>query len=220
MSSLPTEITSETYTYLCKNFAKEDEFLQKLNEEAKALGIPDIRISADQAAFLRYMLKAVKAKNVLELGSLAGYSAISMARALPANGKLVAVELIEMHAKFIGRKAGEAGLRDIIHVENRTASDYLDSLCDEDIFDFVFIDADKERYIEYFDKSARHLKRGGIIAADNVLAFGYLTSDEIPEEEIEDVEAIRKFNDHIAGRKDFETSLVTIGDGLSLSLKL
>ena len=155
MSVKPTSVTDDIYNYLLKNFAPEDEFLARLKREAAAIGMPDISITADQGAFLQFMLSSIKARYVLEIGSLAGYSAISMARVLPSDGKLVAIEINKEYAEFMQNKIEQAGLSDIVELYNAEAKEFLKNYSPGFKFDLVLIDADKTGYIEFFKMADR-----------------------------------------------------------------
>jgi len=219
MSSKPTEISPETYKYIIDRFSCADSFMKELQTEALAAGIPQISISEDEGLFLQLLLKSINAKNVLEIGSLAGFSAIAMARALPRDGHLTAIELNPEYAAFIRRKADEAGLGNVIEVVNADAGEVLKVFNPSSTLDFVFLDANKPGYVSYFEALAPFVRTGGIIAADNALAFGHL-ADESPSYEPHNVEGIRRYLDYINNRKDFLSSVVTIADGLALSLKI
>jgi predicted O-methyltransferase YrrM len=149
MSSRPTLVTEEIFDYLLHNFSAEDEFLAKLKVDASLEKIPEICISAEQGRFLEFYLKSINAKYVLEIGSLAGYSAITMARALPEGGKVIALEIFKKNADFIRNKVKEAGLEDKIEVINEDAAKFLKNYKPDFEFDFVFIDADKKNYSNY-----------------------------------------------------------------------
>ncbi len=219
MSVQPTLLNRELSDYIVSNFSSEDEFLRNLRNEAASAGIPEICISPEQGAFLQFLIRAANVGTILEIGSLAGYSAITMARALPNGGKLTALEIELECAHFIKRKTIEAGLSDKIEVVNTDAGKYLDALRPGDTqFDMVFLDADKPNYISYFERCAPLLRKGGILAADNALAFGELLT-EYPKENTE-VLAIRHFNEFIKNRQDFMSCLVPVGDGMTLSVKL
>lgn len=219
MSSRPTEITSDIYNYLLNNFSAEDEFLANLKKEASSQGIPEICISPEQGRFLQFYLKSINAKNVLEIGSLAGYSAIVMARALPEDGKLIAVEINPRNADFIRNQAEKAGLSNIIEVVNQDAQDFVKEFKPDYELDFVFIDADKRAYHKYFDYTAPLLRKGGVICADNALAFGMI-AQENPESEPKNVNALKRYNEKVVKDNNFFTTLVTMGDGMAMSIKL
>jgi len=218
MSARSTQITDEIYGYLLENFSGEDDFLKQLNEEASAEGFPPIHISPDQSRFLSFFLRSIGAKNVLEIGSLAGYSAISMARALPSDARLIALEKFRKNVEFIEKKVNEAGLSEVIEVVEGDARDFLKNFMPSEPLDFVFIDADKRSYKHYVEKVTPLLRVGGIICADNALAFGHLVS-EAPESEKKNVQAIREFNRFMATHPQYEVTLVTMGDGMLMAVK-
>ncbi len=222
MSRIPTQIDEKTIDYIRNLFAPEDDFLKDLLHQSQRLNFPQISIAPEQAVFLQFLIKASGAKNILEVGSLFGYSAISMARALPNGGKLIAVEIDERFAKFIRKKASEAGLSDKIEVVNANAVEFLESYSSETLFDFVFLDADKTNYVNYLNLVTPLLKKGGILAADNALAFGFIADDEIEidESRLNDIKAMREFNSYLANHKAFLSSFVTLGDGIAMGVKL
>jgi len=218
MSSNPTQVTPEIYGYLQNNFSSEDDFLKNLKKDATEAGIPEICISEEQGKFLQFYLKSIGAKYVLEIGSLAGYSAITMARALPADGKLIAVEINEKNAKFIEQKAKEAGLENVIEVVNQDAKKFLSDWKPDFELDFVFVDADKKGYKSYFESTTPHIRKGGVFAADNALGFGHI-AEKNPKSEPGNVMAIQQFNDMLNDSPDYDTCLVTVGDGMAMGLK-
>lgn len=220
MSVQPTLISKEISEYILTNFSCEDEFLEQLRRDAKENGIPEICISPEQGSFLQFLIKASNVKRILEIGSLAGYSAITMARALPEEGKLTALEIELEYAHFIRRKVHEAGLENKIDVINANALSYIDSIKATGVqFDLIFLDADKRNYIEYFEQCNPLLSKGGIFAADNAFAFGELLS-EVHGRDNEEVEGIRKFNDYIRSHNDFMSCILPVGDGMILAVKL
>lgn len=219
MSQKPTPIDEKLFEYLKNNFSSEDEFLSKLVEEARAEGIPDISISPEQGLFMQFFLRTIKAKYVLELGTLAGYSAITMARVLPADGKLITVETEYDHALFATRKIKEAGLDDIIELQNSDALEFLKIYQPEQPFDFIFIDADKPNYARYLDILTPMLRSGGIFAADNAFAFGFVASSK-PERNPEDVKSITGFNNYFRNHPEYFVSMVPVGDGMIMGVKL
>jgi len=219
MSQRPTVITDDLYDYMLEMSSGEDEFLRELKATAKIAGIPEISISPEQARFMQFYIKSIKAKNILEIGSLAGYSAIAMARALPEGGKLVTVELEEKHYLFTKSKVVEAGLENVIEVVHSSGLKYLKSIENAGMsFDFIFVDADKPNYYKYMIKSLNLLPSGGAFAADNAFAFGFVT-DSAPERNPADVKSIKSFNREFTNYEEFFTALVPVGDGLIIGLK-
>lgn len=220
MSVQPTLISREISEYILTKFSCEDEFLEQLRTDAKENGIPEICISPEQGLFLQFLIKASNVKRILEIGSLAGYSAITMARALPDEGKLTALEIELEYAHFIRRKVHEAGLDNKIDVINANALNYIDSIkASGEQFDLIFLDADKRNYIEYFEQCTPLLSKGGIFAADNAFAFGELLS-EVHGRDNEEVEAISMFNDYVRSQKNFMSCILPVGDGMILAVKL
>lgn len=219
MSSSPTQVTEEIYQYLRKNFSSEDDFLRQLKQEAKEAGIPEICISEEQGKFLQFFLKSINAKYVLEIGSLAGYSAITMARALPKGGKLIAVEINEKNARFIEQMAERAGLADKIEVINADAKDFLARWKPEYELDFVFVDADKKGYKTYFDLTTPLIRKGGVFAADNALGFGHIAEPN-PKSEPGNVKALQEMNQILKNSPLYDSCLVTVGDGMAMGIKL
>lgn len=219
MSSSPTQVTEEIYQYLRKNFSSEDDFLRQLKQEAKEAGIPEICISEEQGKFLQVFLKSINAKYVLEIGSLAGYSAITMARALPEGGKVIAVEIFDKNARFIEQMAEKAGLADKIEVINADAKDFLAGWKPEYELDFVFVDADKKGYKTYFELTTPLIRKGGVFAADNALGFGHIAEPN-PKSEPGNVKAIQELNQILKNSPLYDSCLVTVGDGMAMGIKL
>lgn len=218
MSSEPTKITDEIQQYILKYFNSEDDFLARLQKEAAAEGIPEIWISPEQGKFLQTYLLATNVKYVLEIGTLAAYSAITMARVLPPGGRLITVEIDKFYANFARRKIEEANLSKTIDVVNADANEYVENLVMDNKFDFVFIDASKPDYENLFDKILPFVRSGGTIAADNAFGFGYIAKDN-PEYEPENVVPLQRFIKNLVQREDLSTCIVPVGDGMTLSVK-
>lgn len=219
MSINHTPLTEDLSKYLDTYFSSEDSFLLNLREEAVSKGFPNIHIAPSQGLVLQFLLKSIKAKYVLELGTLAGYSAITMARALPKDGKLITVESEFEHAVFAKMKFIEAGLNDIIEIQNSDAKEFLKEFVPEFEFDFVFVDADKPNYKHYLDLITPLLRIGGIFVADNAFAFGYLTTNTV-ERNPNDIKSIQGFNHYFRNHPQYFTSIIPIGDGMIAGVKI
>jgi predicted O-methyltransferase YrrM len=213
-----TFLNDKLSQYIEDNFSSEDTFLAQLCEEAAANNIPDICIGGAQGAFLQVFLRSMNARYVLEIGSLAGYSAITMARALPDDGKVVCLELSAKFCDFIRRKADEAGVLHKIEVHQGNAVTFLQTYKPDFSFDFVFIDADKPKYSKYLELSMPLLRSGGVIAGDNALAWGYV-ADENPTFEPLNVRGIQQFNTSVAEHPDLLSCMIPVGDGMVMGLK-
>jgi predicted O-methyltransferase YrrM len=213
-----TPITEELYTYIVDTFAQEDDLLKAMPGAAEAKGIPQIHISPEQGKFLQVMMAAVNAKKVLEVGSLFGYSTLWMARALPAGGKLVTVELDPLHARTTRENIARAGLGDRVEVRQGDAREVLPQLTSEGPFDLAFIDAEKAEYIHYFDQVMQLMRPGGMVIGDNASAQGRAWNANLPKGEREYVEHIRAFNRHMATDPRLVSLLVPISDGMCVGV--
>jgi predicted O-methyltransferase YrrM len=204
-------MNEELYQYIINTFVKEDDVLKLVVEEAGKQGFPLIHVSPENGKFLQLLIKMISAKQVLEIGTLFGYSAIWMARGLPQDGKLITLELEKEHAAAAERNFRRAGLENKIELLLGKAVDSLDKLKGQK-FDFVFIDADKVGYPAYFDKVIGMTNRGGIIAADNTLRKGDVVKRDVDE----GTKAIQVFNRKVADDPRVESLLVPISDGLTV----
>jgi caffeoyl-CoA O-methyltransferase len=153
-------------------FAAEDEGLRYALSAAKQAGLPQIQISPVQGKFLQLLAAACHARKILEIGSLAGYSGIWLARALPAGGRLITLEMNPHHAGVVRSSFTKAGVDDRAEVRVGKALDLLPALEGEAPFDLVFIDADKPPYPQYLDWALRLARPGSIIVADNCIRSG------------------------------------------------
>jgi len=219
MSAKTTVVTPELDEYLHTKFSSEDEIMRKVLENADKKGLPRIHISGNQARFMQLLLKAMGARFVLEIGSLAGYSAISMARALPEDGKVIAVELNPEYAEIIKENAKIAGVENKIEVVCDDGRNFIENFKFDRQLDFVFVDADKPGYYLYLKKLTPYIRKGGIFAADNAFAFGYVL-DSAPERDPNEVKSIKSFNEMFLADENYFVTLVPIGDGLIMGYKL
>jgi caffeoyl-CoA O-methyltransferase len=200
--------------YISGLFAPEDELLVSLREDADRSGLPPISVSADEGRLLQVLLTSIGAKRVLEVGTLGGYSAIWMARALPSDGELLTIEIDPKHAEFARRYVERAGLADRIEIRIGRALDVLPSL-DGERFDAVFIDADKEPMPTYFEWALRLLRPGGLVIADNTLWGGRVYEES---ERDEKTLAVREFNRRIATDPRVLAILVPTHDGVAIGV--
>jgi len=153
-------------------FAAEDEGLRYALAVAKEGGLPEIQISPMQGKFLQLMVAACHARKILEIGSLAGYSGIWLARALPTDGRLITLEVNPHHADIVRRSFAKAGVADRTELRMGKTLDLLPQLESEAPFDLVFIDADKPSYPQYLEWALHLARPGSIIIADNCVRRG------------------------------------------------
>jgi caffeoyl-CoA O-methyltransferase len=212
-----TPITEQLYDYIVDTFAPEDDLLKRMPAEAEAKGIPLIHISPEQGKFLQVMMAAVGAKRVLEVGSLFGYSTLWMARALPAHGTLIALELSMLHAEATRENLARAGLADRTEVRQGDARDLLPKLVSEAPFDLAFIDAEKAQYVDYFEQVVQLMRPGGMIIADNASANGEAWQAN-PQHSRDHILAIRAMNQRMANDPRLISLLVPISDGMCVGV--
>ena len=205
-------LNDKLYNYIIDTFVEEDDLLKQIVADTEKKDIPLIQISPDSGKFLYMMLKMIKAKSVLEIGALTGYSTIWMARALPEDGKIVTLEINETHAEEAKSNYKKAGEDDKITLKLGSALESLDKLQNER-FDFVFIDADKNNSSNYFDKVIGCMNKGGIIACDNTLKYGKVVEDD------PDIytQGIIDYNKKVASDPRVESLLISISDGITIS---
>ena len=197
-----------------------NEVFEQALRDASAAGLPEIHVSPNEGKLLYLLAKISGARRMLEIGLLGGYSALWLASALPADGKLVTLELEEKHAAVARKNLERAGLLPKIEIRVGDARRSLDAIVQdgEPSFDLVFIDADKEGYPAYLDFALRLTHPGSLILADNVIRDGRVT-DANATDPI--VRAIRQFNQQLASHPDLETILLPIMrnkvDGLAIA---
>lgn len=212
-----TPITEPLYDYIVETFAPEDDLLKAMPAEAEKRGIPLIHISPEQGKFLQVLMGATGAKRVLEVGSLFGYSTLWMARALPADGKLITIELSPLHAEATRENIARAGLTHRVEVRQGDAREVLPRLASEAPFDLAFIDAEKAHYVDYFEQVMKLMRKGGLVIADNASANGNVWQED-PKESRDHVLAIRALNQRMATDPRLASVLVPISDGMCVGV--
>ena len=201
--------------YVTELFAAEDEILSDLRAEIVEAGFPLIHIDAAEGRLLQVLLGAIGAKKVIELGTLGGYSAIWMARALPSDGRLVTLELEMERAELARRFIRRAGLEDRVEVRVGVALELLEVLAGDGPYDAVFIDADKENYPAYLDWCASNVRSGGLVIGDNAFRSGAVLDDGTSDA---GVRGIQEFNRRLASDPRFTSIVVPTRDGVAIAL--
>jgi len=193
--------------YIDGLFAPEDEALAFAVEEARAEGLPPIQVSAGQGKLLYLLAKLVGARRILEVGTLGGYSAIWLARALPADGFMVTLELEPAHARVAAKSLHRARLLEQVELIVGPALESLPTLVERgvDPFDLVFLDADKVNYTNYFNSIMRMVRPGSLILADNVIRAGTILA---PRDDDPSAGAARDFNAMIAADERLEAIVI------------
>ncbi|MED6309483.1 MAG: O-methyltransferase [Pseudomonadota bacterium] len=191
--------------------ARFDDVLETAFSSPDREAMPAIMVGASEAKFLQLLVSMVAAKKVVEVGTLAGFSAICMARGLPPDGHLWTIENEAHHVDVARRNIGCAGLEKVVTVIHDDAVSALEALSADGPFDCLFIDADKERYDHYGRWAAKSLRPGGLLIADNAYFFGNLLDDR------PDAEAVRTF--HREAALEFESVCLPTPDGMVLGIK-
>ncbi len=220
MANRMTAMTDPLYDYLLSVSVREPEVMRDLRAETATLAEGGMQIGPEQGQFMSSLVKLLGAKRTLEIGTFTGYSALTVALALPEDGRLVACDVSEEWTS-IGRRYWErAGVAHKIDLRigpgKETLAKMVADSSQHNSFDFAFIDADKSNYGAYFEHCMKLVRPGGLIAIDNVLWGGSVVdeSDQTP-----DTVAIRELNAKLYQDQRIDLSLVPIGDGLTLARK-
>jgi len=219
MSNKTFTLSDELHRYLLSVLPPEPELLQRLREETAVHPKHSMQIAPEQGQFMQLLVRLIGARNAIEIGVFTGYSALTVALALPPDGSVIACDLNEEYTTVARRYWREAGVDGKIDLRLAPALETLDGLLSDarqGKFDFVFIDADKENYWNYFERSLALLRRGGLIAVDNVLWSGKVAD---PNTDDKDAQSIRLFNERLKNDSRVFLSLVPIADGLTLAMK-
>ncbi len=191
-------IFQEVDHYIANLLGKEDEALTTATAVIEQHQIPNASISPNQGKFLQILALACNAKRILELGTLGAYSTIWLAKALPADGKVISIEFDPFHYEIAKKNIANAGLSDKVELRLGKASDILLELEKEQQapFDMIFIDADKPPYTEYFQMAIKLARKGSIIVADNVIRNGQVLDPNSPDEKVQGVQRLNKMLEH------------------------
>jgi predicted O-methyltransferase YrrM len=207
-------ITSEHITrYMDTLVPPRSELLTRMEREAEAEHIPIIQLPSIQ--LLRLLLTMHRPKRILEVGMAIGYSTIWLAQAAP-DAHITSIEISGEMVERARQNFAEAGVNDRITVLHQDAQD---GLTGDHTFDCIFLDAAKGQYKVYFEKYVPYLREGGLLICDNVFFRGMVAEEEIPKNKRGMIKKLRAFNQFLAEHPAFETSFVSIGDGLALSIK-
>jgi len=219
LSKRSIQLTGPLYDYLLANSLREPEILRRLREESPWQGSTGMQISPDQGQLMALLVQLLGARRCIEVGTFTGYSALCVALALPADGRLIACDINAETTTIARRFWEEAGVAERIELRLAPALETLDSLIAEgaeNTYDFVFIDADKPNYEAYYERALTLLRPGGLMAVDNVLWHGSVIDSSRRDP---DTEAIRAFNRKVAADQRVSCSMLPVGDGMTLALK-
>jgi caffeoyl-CoA O-methyltransferase len=219
MSNATLGLPDELHAYLLDVGVREPDLLRQLRAETAAMPEHDMQIAPEQGALMALLVELTGARRCLEVGTFTGYSSLSVALALPADGRLVCCDLSREWTDVARRYWAQAGVADKIELRLGPALDTLDAMVAEGLagtFDFAFLDADKDNYPAYADRILTLLRRGGLMAIDNVFWGGEVAQ---PEVDNVSVRGIRELNRMLASDERVSLSMVPIADGLTLARK-
>lgn len=212
--------------YINKHFAREDDLLKMILSNQEAGGGPMMNIGPDQGKLLGLLVKLIKPKNILEVGSYYGYSSIWIARAIQMlearSSKLEAatlhcVEISEKQCQILEDTFKLAGLQDYTQVHQGSGIDIMNKFVKESKqFEIIFIDADKANYSNYLNLATQLLPSGGLLLVDNCLWNNTVVDPKINDKQ---TQAIRDFNDKLAAHPDFDSTIITVQDGMAFAIK-
>lgn len=203
--------------YIRDLYAPEDDALQAIRAETEAQGMPLIQVRPEEGRTLHFLLAAIGAQRVVEIGTLAGYSGVWIARALPPGGLLITLEYDERHTEVARRSFEGAGVADKVEIRSGRALDTLKGLSAEGPFDAVFIDADKQTYPAYLDWAVENVRPGGLILGHNAFLHGAII--EPGERDPAHVEGVRAFNRRLADDPRLLGLIIPVGDGIAAALR-
>ena len=191
--------------------AAHDPALERAFKAPAAEGMPEIQVAPSEGKLLGLLLRLIGARKVVEVGTLAGYSALHMARALPEDGKLYTIEFEPKHAEVARANLAAAGLASRVEIRVGPGNEVLPQLSPLGPFDALFLDADKQGYPQYAAWGARNLRKGGLLIADNSYFFGKLLEDEPA------ARAMRRFHEELPS--EFDSVCAPTPDGLVIAIK-
>ncbi len=222
MQSVEAEVFAKVDRFIGETIVPEDEALREAVAAAEAAGLPSIQVSPPQGKLLQVLVRLIRAKKILEFGTLGGYSAILMARAMPEDGRLITLEAEPEYAEVARRSIERAAVADRVEVRIGPALEALPALEEESAgpYDLVFIDADKANTPNYFAWALAHSRPGSLIVADNVVRDGALADSDADDER---VVAQRRLHEMLADEPRVSaTTIQTVGvkgyDGFLIAL--
>lgn len=212
------EEDSQTIKYINNIFIKDDQIYKEISATLNKNELR-MQILPHEAKILQFLIKSINAKKIIEIGSLAGYSTISMAKSIADDGMIYAFEQNPKSCKIIKDNAKKFNVLDKIKIIEGNAKDSLKKLTEKENFDAIFIDADKAGYCDYLDYAEKLIKKGGLIIADNTLLFGKLLSEDENVKSEKQVEIMNNFNKRLANTKKYSAIMIPTIEGMTIAIK-
>ena len=220
MSNKTIEVNADLHQYILQVSLREPAILRRLREETAAMPEHNMQIAPEQGQFMGLLIRMMGANRCLEIGTFTGYSSLAIALALDQDGTLLALDTSEEYTDVARRYWDEAGVADKIELRLAPALETLDEMLDADdqrhTYDFVFIDADKTNYDNYYERCLQLVRTGGVIAFDNTLWDGKVADKSVQDA---DTAALRELNAKLYADERIELSMLPLADGLTLCRK-
>lgn len=219
MSNKSIVLTDDLQQYMVDVGVREPAILARLREETSTLPMHQMQIAPEQGGFMALVVELMGAKRCLELGTFTGYSSLAVAMALPADGRIVCCDVSREWTDIARRYWQEAGVEGRVDLRLGPALETLDSMLaagEANSYDFAFIDARKEEYDDYYERTLQLLRPGGLMAIDNIFQGGDVVD---ASDGSSDTVAVRALNEKIRRDERVSISLVPIADGLMLARK-
>lgn len=219
MANKTLGLSDQVRDYVVTTGIREPDLLRRLREETASIPEHRMQVAPEQGAFLGMLVELTGATRCIEIGTFTGYSALAVALALPAGGRLVCCDISEEWTAIGRRYWAEAGVEDRIDLRIAPAAETLDRMIDagaQATFDFAFVDADKAGYDAYYDRLMELVRPGGLIAFDNVLWGGKVADDSVTDT---DTRALKALNQRLHGDERVTLAMLPIADGVTLARK-
>lgn len=213
MARVKAQVTQELVDYLARH-ARQDDVLARVECETASMPAAMMATTPDEAALLTMLARLIGARRALEIGTFTGYGAISIARGLADGGRLTCLEVSEEYAAIARRNVADAGLDDRVEIVVGPAADALRSMPEEPTFDYIFVDADKTGYPEYYELVVPRLMQGGLLLLDNVLLQGAVLDPQDDRGRI-----VAELNERITADERVDSVMVFVADGLTFVRK-
>jgi caffeoyl-CoA O-methyltransferase len=205
--------------WLLRTYAPEDEVLTEIRARSAAAGLPDIQVAALDARHLEVLARAAGARRAVEIGTLGGYSGVSILRGLGETGELDTIDSEPRHAEVARESFRRAGFEGRARVHVGPALEVLPRLVARGPYDLVFIDADKEGYPRYLDWAADNLRPGGLVLLDNAFLFGHLPESPAGDRAAQ-IRSMQAAHDKLARSGKFRATVLPTGEGLAFGVRL
>lgn len=211
-------VTPYVTSYIREKTIQNDEFLAELEKYAEKNKVPIVE--PETARLLSVLTRLKQPAKILEVGAAIGYSSILMSKGLAGGGKITTLEYNPDMVKLARENIERAGLSDKIEVIEADAKDYLSYIEEDEIFDIIFLDGPKAHYVYMLDDAVRLLKKGGILISDNILFKGMTADDgHFARRKVTIINRLREYIDALMNHPQLESSILSQGDGVTVSIK-